>query len=343
MFTHDRKFCIVKMRMSDRDELFLFDTGWENQGGFGERAAKKRADVVDRVMARNAAEDRRDVSKKRIRELFRLGERNTFKLASFFRKGLKGKEIAEVKLLDAPEELAYHKLRHKKDDMNRLKENQRKVETALKHMTANDRQLGISREALLKVVHEEEEEEEQKEDGKPIEQKRRPRKEQKTVSIDVKIEGLKQRYAVDNTTMLRQGRPGPEELPHFFERDRLVSEKEIEIRELAAEHNMAINDVDKIQVVFDFYDEDGSGEMEAEEFFQLLHVLTAGAEMTDKKRQEYWMQLDEDRSGSVNFGEFLLWYWRSFGAPTASSLQHSKRMMQAERDRVEAEAKAGAA
>lgn len=100
---------------------------------------------------------------------------------------------------------------------------------------------------------------------------------------------------------------------------------------------MNINDVDKIQVVFDFYDDDGSGEMEAEEFFQLLYVLTAGVEMTDKKRMEYWMQLDQDKSGSVTFDEFLLWYWRFFGAPSASKMQQSRRMMKEQKEKLEAE------
>lgn len=73
---------------------------WDEQGGLGDqRVVKKKNVEIERMLERNIAEDKREIGKKRIRELFRLGERNAFKLAPFFRKGLKGKEMAQAKIL----------------------------------------------------------------------------------------------------------------------------------------------------------------------------------------------------------------------------------------------------
>lgn len=128
--------------------------------------------------------------------------------------------------------------------MGKLKENQRKVETALKNMSAWDRQLGVARESLIDIVHGAEEDEDDDEVNGPSkkdddeDRKRQRRKEKKEVSVDVKIVGLKARYMVDNRTILRQGRPDADVLPHFFERDQLIGEKEIEIRELMTQRSI---------------------------------------------------------------------------------------------------------
>ncbi|CAD7972505.1 unnamed protein product [Amoebophrya sp. A25] len=316
---------------------------WNKENDTNSRQQRKKQKEIERMFARNLAEDRRDVGRKRIRELYKLGETNPFKLAPYIRKGLKGKERNAVVSLTPAEELAFHNSRQKKDDAAYLKENQRKVETAIRHMSLGDRQLGATRESLTQCVEEAEEEQERakeaeeerqaKEEVKPQEgEKTSARRKKDLPEISLRMEGGRlDRYRVDNRTLLKQGRPDHKTLPHFFEEARVISEKEIATRDLAKEHNMPIVEVDKIQVVFDFYDEDGSGEMESEEFFQLLHVLTAGAEMTDKKRQEYWRQLDSDQSGSVTFDEFLVWYWRFFGAPSMSKMVQSRRMMAAEK------------
>ncbi len=81
------------------------------------------------------------------------------------------------------------------------------------------------------------------------------------------------RYKIDNRTLLKQGRPTAAELPHFFSQDNLP-EKERQIRAMAKEYNIPITDVDKIEVVFAHYDEDGSGEIEKPEFKALLKVDT---------------------------------------------------------------------
>ena len=65
--------------------------------------------------------------------------------------------------------------------------------------------------------------------------------------------------------------------------------------------------MDKIFFVFNNYDGDGSGEIEEDEFRELIQVITGGAEMQEKKLKDLWLSLDVDHSGEVNFEEFLTW------------------------------------
>ncbi len=52
--------------------------------------------------------------------------------------------------------------------------------------------------------------------------------------------------------------------------------------------------------------------------------------MQAKKVDDLWLTLDTDQSGSVNFTEFLVWYFQQFGAPSASDIARSKKMMKEE-------------
>lgn len=90
---------------------------------------------------------------------------------------------------------------------------------------------------------------------------------------------------------------------------------ERQIRQLAREQKMSLLDVEKIKCVFDSFDVDGSGEIEECEFRNILYGLwdvRNEADVSDKKLQRYWRELDFDGSGSCNFEEFLIWYTTNF-------------------------------
>ena len=64
---------------------------------------------------------------------------------------------------------------------------------------------------------------------------------------------------------------------------------------------------DEAQLAFESYDADGTGELEAEEIKELL-TSELCAPIRGKTLQGFMDEIDEDRSGSVDFEEFLNWY-----------------------------------
>ena len=85
--------------------------------------------------------------------------------------------------------------------------------------------------------------------------------------------------------------------------------------------------VDKILHIFNHFDDDDSGEIDKDEFKELLQVITGGIEIMEKKMEDLWLTLDLDHSGAVTFEEFLIWYFQHFGPPRASSIQKSRKMI----------------
>ncbi|MDJ0653806.1 MAG: EF-hand domain-containing protein [Xanthomonadales bacterium] len=66
--------------------------------------------------------------------------------------------------------------------------------------------------------------------------------------------------------------------------------------------------IEKVRREFEYFDEDGSGKLELEEFRKLFKVLAP-----ESKRAEAdagFAAIDEDDSGEIDFDEFLEW-WES--------------------------------
>ena len=178
-----------------------------------------------------------------------------------------------------------------------------------------------------------------------------PTKAGKTASVTGERESMLEAYKIDNSSILKMGRPNPRELMTFFASEKVCNAQEIELRALAKYQDISINDVDKIMYVFNYFDEDGSGEIEFDEFTKMLNVLSGGQALSDKKINDLWLSLDTDNGGEVSFEEFLLWYFQQFGAtwkhqkhvvigqkprlgvrafffaPSASEIQRSKRLI----------------
>jgi len=101
-----------------------------------------------------------------------------------------------------------------------------------------------------------------------------------------------------------------------FAEERLVPDpEERHLREIARTYGHTIIDVERIKVVFDGFDEDGSGCIDEQEFADLLAKLMNVSDLSDVPAslfQRYWSEVDDDGSGEVDFEEFLVWYYTKF-------------------------------
>jgi Ca2+-binding EF-hand superfamily protein len=91
--------------------------------------------------------------------------------------------------------------------------------------------------------------------------------------------------------------------------------KERQLRLMARTHGLCLTDVERIKDVFDRFDGDASGHIDEDEFRKILLVFMKvknPADVSEKKLKRYWREVDADRSGSIDFEEFLLWYYRCF-------------------------------
>lgn len=101
----------------------------------------------------------------------------------------------------------------------------------------------------------------------------------------------------------------------FISQD-IVPENDKLIRDVAkalGKDNMMI---EKIWYEFDKLDDDKSGSLEYEEFAQLMmHELSPNKDSPQVSKavlQKFWMDVDPEHAGSVNFQEFAKWYIKFF-------------------------------
>lgn len=90
--------------------------------------------------------------------------------------------------------------------------------------------------------------------------------------------------------------------------------EERQLRQLAREQCMQLLDVERIKRVFDEFDTDGSQEIDEDEFKHVLYRILGvrnESDMPPSRLLRYWREVDTDGSGSVNFIEFLVWYYKT--------------------------------
>lgn len=95
----------------------------------------------------------------------------------------------------------------------------------------------------------------------------------------------------------------------------VTDHKERYVRQLARKSGFALTDVERVKKVFDSFDGDGSGVVDESEFREVLIALMKvknPADVSEKKMKRFWLEVDTDRSGEINFEEFLLWYFNFF-------------------------------
>merc|ERR1719161_1946761 len=96
-----------------------------------------------------------------------------------------------------------------------------------------------------------------------------------------------------------------------------ISEADLKIREIARNLKIPLPDVEKVKKVFDKYDEDGSGQMEKEEFKLMMTDLICvgklkGLQVPNGLLEDQWLSVDHDGSGEVDFDEFCEWYFFAY-------------------------------
>jgi hypothetical protein len=89
-------------------------------------------------------------------------------------------------------------------------------------------------------------------------------------------------------------------------------------KRMAKEFGLDTNMVESIFNIFQRYDEDASGEIEYEEFTQMMCEMlgATGGEVPEKRLTQFWQEIDIDHSRCIEFEEFLLFYVQNFLDPT---------------------------
>jgi len=105
-------------------------------------------------------------------------------------------------------------------------------------------------------------------------------------------------------------------MTHEYSEEMLVADEgERHMRGIARKHGFYLPDVERVKSVFDSFDTDRTGNMEEEEFREALLKLMRvknPADVSQKKLQRFWREVDTDGSGLICFEEFVLWYLKFF-------------------------------
>jgi Ca2+-binding EF-hand superfamily protein len=104
---------------------------------------------------------------------------------------------------------------------------------------------------------------------------------------------------------------------HGFAEEIACPDAEVrQLRQVAREHKLELPIVERVKRVFDRFDRDGSGQIEENEFKNCLITLMRVSNPEDVSElalRRYWREVDVDRSGSISFSEFVVWYFAVFG------------------------------
>lgn len=119
-----------------------------------------------------------------------------------------------------------------------------------------------------------------------------------------------------------------------FQQQMLLTPEQIVTRDLAKKYDLDAAQVDKVREKFDAFDEDGSGEIEHDEFEKLLYVLMkipAKQELPASRVKHFWTECDLDGSGGIDFEEFLQWYMKYFDMDGSSEVSPMEQLYQSVR------------
>eukprot|EP00927_Polykrikos_kofoidii_P051496 TRINITY_DN45295_c0_g1_i1.p1 TRINITY_DN45295_c0_g1~~TRINITY_DN45295_c0_g1_i1.p1 ORF type:complete len:715 (+),score=117.43 TRINITY_DN45295_c0_g1_i1:65-2209(+) len=101
-----------------------------------------------------------------------------------------------------------------------------------------------------------------------------------------------------------------------FSEEVMVKDKvEREMRRIARKLQLPLSDVEMVKRVFDEFDANGTGEVEAEGFKNIIVALMkvkSVADLGPQRLERYWREVNTVTSGAVTFPEFLTWYVKEF-------------------------------
>lgn len=66
------------------------------------------------------------------------------------------------------------------------------------------------------------------------------------------------------------------------------------------------DDLNEVKKNFDFFDQDGNGEIDIDEFEKLLKVISPNS--TEAQAKRGFEIIDENNDGHIDFNEFLEWW-----------------------------------
>lgn len=91
---------------------------------------------------------------------------------------------------------------------------------------------------------------------------------------------------------------------------------------ITAQGSKALNNeqIARLKEVFDYFDADGSNSIDAEELVNVFASM--GQDVTAEEMREMIDQVDEDKSGQIEFEEFLMLMCSNFGSKTFESDMH---------------------
>jgi len=98
--------------------------------------------------------------------------------------------------------------------------------------------------------------------------------------------------------------------------EKMVDPDERKLREIAKKHKIGLLDADSIMDSFKKYDTDGSGEIDKQEFRELVRdLLLVGkakhCDLAESVVDQFWVQADTERAGAIGFEGFLVWFYYS--------------------------------
>eukprot|EP00930_Biecheleria_cincta_P036581 TRINITY_DN25074_c1_g2_i1.p1 TRINITY_DN25074_c1_g2~~TRINITY_DN25074_c1_g2_i1.p1 ORF type:complete len:642 (-),score=92.34 TRINITY_DN25074_c1_g2_i1:201-2126(-) len=101
-----------------------------------------------------------------------------------------------------------------------------------------------------------------------------------------------------------------------FSEDVLADTEQRFIRRMARKLGAPVVEIEHVKRHFDSFDTDGSGQIEYDEFCNLLGKLLNLPDMSalpESRIKSFWREVDEDGSGVIEFHEFVPWYVGYFG------------------------------
>lgn len=102
-----------------------------------------------------------------------------------------------------------------------------------------------------------------------------------------------------------------------FSEEVLIGKEERQLRKIARKYGLSFIDIDKYKAEFDKADTDKSGEIEYDEFCQIvikLMKVPKGQEFPEKRLKEMWRQAKQKRKDSLDFDGFIGFTMKFFGS-----------------------------